>query len=88
MGNTTANQTRMLNNTCPNTTTAEKQNKYKTYSAITYVPVLTEALKKQFNYFLPDIGIAPKPPNKNSRFFANQKSRIPKTEKAGCVYCV
>lgn len=80
--NGTRNDTSNMTNAAEVTTEINR----KAFSSISYVPKLTEALAKQLKYFIPDVMLAPRPMNKNSRFFSNMKARINKEDKAGCVY--
>lgn len=84
-GNNSLNITQM-NDTTQHSKTILKERKQ--YSAMTYIPTVSESLKKNFQYFAPDISLALRPPNKNAKFFTNLKSRLGKMEKSGCVYKV
>lgn len=68
------------------TITAAQQAENKIYSAIAYVPDLTEQLARSCEYFVPEIKAAMRPVHKVSSFFANMKQKLPKKENSGLVY--
>lgn len=58
----------------------------KRFCGLVYVPGLSESLGKQLEYFIPDVSIASKPPEKISQVFTVTKDKIPLLERSGCVY--
>lgn len=79
-----------INNTSTNgmditseTTIANNHNKY---ASVTYIPGVTEKLKKKIEYFVPDVKIAEKPPHKVRSLFSKLKDKLPITDTSGCVY--
>lgn len=58
------------------------------FSAMTYIPGLSEELTSQIKYFVPEVKIAPKPPNKLGLFYSKLKQPLPKADLSGVVYQV
>jgi len=73
----------------PDETTVNVSNPNKEpgkFSGMTYIPKLTEELTSQIKYFVPDVKIAPRPPNKLGQFYSKMKQPVPKDEMSGVVY--
>lgn len=83
MNRTNHNGTRSANVTNDTTNSLEQCMKY---SALTYIPHMSEAITRQLNYFIPDVKVSSRPPCKNGKFFANLKAKLDKKDKSGCVY--
>lgn len=57
----------------------------KIYSAVSYVPGLTECLTKTCEYFVPEVKVAMRPVKKVGNFFAKMKHPIPMKQNSGLV---
>lgn len=67
-------------------TSADKTN--EKFPSMTYVPHLTEELCSQLRYFVPDVKIAPRPPQKLNQFYSKMKQPLMKVDLCGVVYQV
>lgn len=81
-----ANSTIQSSPTANSTRNETQPMRTNNFAALSYVPVASEVITKQLQYFVPDVKLASKPVNKNQRFFTNTKSRLQKEDKNGCIY--
>ncbi|XP_055855794.1 uncharacterized protein LOC129919021 [Episyrphus balteatus] len=58
------------------------------YSSKQYIPKLSESISKVCQYFVPEVKLAMKPTNQNSKFFVNTKKKINKIDNSGVVYSI
>lgn len=77
---------RFLSNNSTNNNITQSSNKM--YSALSYVPDLSESLARSCEYFVPEFRAAMRPAKQISTLFKNTKHKIPNKEKSGLVYGV
>lgn len=61
-------------------------NEAKQYAALSYVPLLSEAISKSCQYFTPNVKLAMRPQNKINNMFSKLKHPLKKEENSGLVY--
>ncbi|KAG4074349.1 hypothetical protein HA402_008758 [Bradysia odoriphaga] len=74
--------------TAPNTNTARSKNDQPKpkYCSLTYIPKLSEALKRQIEYFIPEVTIANRPDDKLGRIYSKQKDKLDDMQQSDVVY--
>ncbi|KAG4072561.1 hypothetical protein HA402_004650 [Bradysia odoriphaga] len=74
--------------TAPNTNTARSKNDQPKpkYCSLTYIPKLSEALKRQIEYFIPEVTIANRPDDKLGRIYSKQKDKLTDMQQSDVVY--
>ncbi|XP_037042610.1 uncharacterized protein LOC119078966 [Bradysia coprophila] len=70
----------------PNTVKKPADNTTPKFASVVYVPGMSESLKKQIKYFIPEVKIADRPTQKLATFYSKEKDKIDKTESSGVVY--
>lgn len=58
------------------------------YCSVTYVPKISETLRHQIKYFIPEVVIANKPDNKLGKFYSKNKDKLDPMENSDVVYQV
>lgn len=79
-----ANSTIVQGNSVMVAAPVEPTKKNPKYAGLTYIPQLTEQLSKQIKKFVPDLGIAPRPPEKVFRLFTDLKQKQQKLTPGQC----
>lgn len=66
--------------------TIPTNNVAKQYAALSYVPLLSEAISKSCQYFTPNVKLAMRPQNKINTIFSKLKHPLKKEDNSGVVY--